>query len=496
MISSPRQPSSFRSSNTWLALLIAGMAALAVTNRSFWIDEYFVAELIKETTLGRLWERIKHYPEVQMPLYMSYIWAQTRVFGTSEWLMRAAGIPWFVAGAIVFLIGMRRVIGTALVPALVVSSSAFAWYYLNEARVYSLQMGMALALAGSGAALIQSLSANQPVRGWMSVFLASLWLLCATSVLGAMWGFFLFAGFAFIVPRSHWWPLLRMAPFGLTVCALGLAALAGYYAWTTTLQPKPTPGETTVQTALFACYEIIGASGLGPGRIDLRANGIGALKPFAIPLTLFLATGALVLWQGLREFHKRCGWRRTGLFLGMMALPFIVLCTLGVFTHMRVLGRHATPLLPLVLVLFAFGIVRLTRSNGAPGRIIASLFLFLSLVSCLSVRFASRHEKDDYRSAAHVAKVAVAEGKKVWWNANDMGADYYQVPVQKDFFQPGLIKLILNRSEDDLRSLPEPDIVIASKPDLFDRQGGLDAYLRRRGFRPTAHLPAFTIWSR
>jgi hypothetical protein len=44
------------------------------------------------------------------------------------------------------------------------------------------------------------------------------------------------------------------------------------------------------------------------------------------------------------------------------------------------------------------------------------------------------------------------------------------------------------------RDLPKPDLVLTSKPDLFDRNGALADYLNRAGFRPTASVAAFTAW--
>jgi hypothetical protein len=485
------QPASFRRDGAWIALLITGAAILAVTNRSFWIDECFVAELVKQPTLMDCWRTMKHFPEVQMPFYMSYLWAYAHVFGTGEWIMRAAGLPWFVAGAIVFSISLGRVIASAFVPALLISSSAFAWYYLNEARVYSIQLGFALALVGAGADVIRTLSTSNPSKSSWRLFLVTLFLLCGTSALAAVWGFFLFGGFLSLVPRTDWIRLWRLAPRSLIMSGVALGALAAYYGWTLTLHPDPTRvGTTTLQTLVFVFYELCGAAGLGPARNDLRAAGVGALKPFLAPLLLFGFLTSVICWNGLRELSSRFGAKRLLVVTLMSSMPFLLICALGLLTRFRVLGRHATPMLPLLLLVMTFGLVHLLRQRRFLSGSAAGGFLLLSLISCFCIRFSSRHEKDDYRSAAAIAREATLAGKHVWWNAEVTGAAYYQLKGRDG------VTILGNPSIAELRNRPEPDLVVVSKPDIYDTAGGVAEYIRAQHYRVSARLPAFVIWAK
>ena len=210
----------------WTLALITGAALPAATGRSFWIDECTTAEFAKIPALADCWHAMRHYPEVQLPLYMLYMRGWVQLFGAGEWVLRVAGLPWFIAGAVIFSVGVGRRLGTVLLPALLVSWSAFASYYLNEARVYSLQLGVALALVGSGAMVLSSLSTGTMRRHWWRCFLASLFLLCGTSPLGAVWGFFFFATILLLLPRRHWADLWRLTPISTGICAAGLAALA------------------------------------------------------------------------------------------------------------------------------------------------------------------------------------------------------------------------------------------------------------------------------
>jgi len=476
-------------------LVIVGAAFIAVTNHSFWIDECITANFASAPTLASFWGRLKrlHFPEIQVPLYMLYVWGWEKLFGTGEWVLRVAGLPWFVGGATIFSVCLGRVVGSALLPALIVAWSAFAWYYLNEARLYSTQLGIALAFIGSATEVIRTGIKAAPSRKWSRLFLLSLFLLCASSVLGALWGFFFFAAFLLLTPRSLWSALWRIVPWSGAVCGLGLALLAGYYAWTMTMQIKATAvGTTTPQTIVFLFYELLGAAGLGPGRNDLRDAGASALRQFALPLMVFTPMLALVLWRGFEELCSRYTLRSVALVSIAIATPFCLLCIIGVLTHFRLLGRHVTPLLALFFVVMIFGIIRLTNSRGYLGKLIAASFLILNLYSCLSVRFAVRHEKDDYKGAAIFAKAAVAAGESVWWNAEPSGADYYKVRGAN----PAAVEVVIitNPLAESLRALPEPGVAVVSKPDVYDHFGGVAAYLHEHDYEVVARLTSFVIW--
>ena len=94
-----------------------------------------MAEFAKKPTIAECWRTMLRVPEVQQPLYMLYMWSYTHVFGSGEWALRVAGLPWFVAGACVFVWAIGRSLGSTLAPVLVIATNAFLWYYANEARV-------------------------------------------------------------------------------------------------------------------------------------------------------------------------------------------------------------------------------------------------------------------------------------------------------------------------------------------------------------------------
>lgn len=179
----------------------------------------------------------------------------------------------------------------------------------------------------------------------------------------------------------------------------------------------------------------------------------------------------------------------------LIALPVVFILTAGIFLQFRVMGRHLAPLAVVVCLLLGLGLAALWRRGGLFRRSTVGLFLTLSLVSCLFLRFAERHKRDDYRAAAMLAKSALNSGEVVWWSADPYGASYYGVDARPASPDGAGVVLVRNISDRALVELSQPGLVIASKPDLYDNSGVIVAFLSREGYVQETQLPAFEIWT-
>ena len=108
------------------------------------------------------------------------------------------------------------------------------------------------------------------------------------------------------------------------------------------------------------------------------------------------------------------------------------------------------------------------------------------LASALEIRFAPRHRRDDYRAAAALAQQAADHGDKVWWLADLSTGVYYHLPLDQ-----GQITTSPPLGEHG----HGPDLVILSKPDIYDSSGEVRAYLARHEFKVMKELPAFQIYA-
>ena len=170
-----------------------------------------------------------------------------------------------------------------------------------------------------------------------------------------------------------------------------------------------------------------------------------------------------------------------------VAVPFVFVLAAGVFAHMRLLGRHLTPLLPFLLALMAVGLAKLLEEPELWKKTIALATLAVFLFSAVEIRLAPRFRRDDYRSAAAIALEAIHAGQHVWWLADVSTGRYYHVP----FDSPQLTV-----ATDLPGPNPPPDVVIFSKPDIYDSSGFVRPYLAGNGFTVQRVLPAFEILKR
>ena len=450
-------------------------------------------------TLRAWWRELMTEPsaELQLPLYMLYVWGWAKLLGASEWSLHAANVPWFVGGAAAFILAFPPGDRRRLIAACVVGFSPFAWYYLDEARPYSMQLGGTLLVMAALARLSPGSHTAERRDGLqVGLLLIGLVVMAGSSLLGMAWAAAGLAVLAVLVPRERLVMLVKHFWF-LWLVAGGLLALLGcYYFWTLTLGARASVMATTSWgSVLFAGYELLGCSGLGPGRLEMRSAGPAALHPYWAWLAPYVVAATILIGAALREGRR---FRDPKYLIAALccSVPPAVILGMGRLWHVRILGRHLAPLAAVVWFLFVCGLWVLWSRRSVWTRGVALVFCALSLVSCLSLRFSLRHEKDNYRAAAAAARAALGQGQIVWWNAAAQGARYYGLPLTEQPGSTGAALLVHPATREELEGWPAPGTVITSKPDLYDGQGVLAAYLRERRFKPIGAFPAFVIWER
>jgi hypothetical protein len=236
--------------------------------------------------------------------------------------------------------------------------------------------------------------------------------------------------------------------------------------------------EDNILTLLFSFYADLGLLGVGPGMLDMRANGVGALVPFATIIAFSAIMFGLAAIGGLFEIRAIVGVRTLGLLIICILLPALFIFVLGLVVHWRALPRHFIPLISIFSLLYAFGLAWWWHRRFV-GVAVTLISIILIGYSALSVRYAPRHAKDDYKHAAELAETELARGGRVWWIAEIRGALYYRVPVKTASF---------------LSTQPPPTLVLLSKPDTYDRQHVVRNYLLANKYRLFESFPAFTAW--
>ena len=480
----------------WPVALAFAVGLAAINSQSFWIDETVTATVASQATISGWWGTLHSQvnSDIQMPGYMIYIWAWAKLFGCSEWWLRAGNLPWLALG---FLALPRRQIYYLLL----LSVSPFLWYYANEARPYAMEIGATLMLLGSLWRWLELPDGNPDGR--RETFLAGeycfgLAALSASGMLGMIWAAALLSA---TLAALGWQRTLALARRGwslLVATGLALGFLGLFYLWTVIHGYVTTPGNTGIRNLIYILYEQLGLAGLGPGRVDIHGAGLRAFGPFLAPLVLQALVIAAVFVTGFHVILRKTArhiWLGSALALGVTVT---ILLAAGTARHVSLLGRHFAPLFPCLLLPLAAGLKELNERAGWR-RILAAAFLLLCLASALSLRLCARHAKDDYRTAAGIAIQANARGARVWWCANRAAGDYYGVPLSligSSDAAPGQVWLAANPQAVWLTNKPPPDLVLLSKPELHDQKGLVGAFLQANHYQETRALPALTVWQR
>jgi hypothetical protein len=364
-----------------------------------------------------------------------------------------------------------------------------------------MQIGASLLIFAALERLSEEPGAISPAREriWVAWLACGVVLLSGSSLLGMVWAGAALCAALVAFPRAKSARLIRSHRFLLLVSAPFLMGLATHYLWTLLSGTRPYSGASTdLRNLLFIGYELLGFSGLGPGRTDIRTGGVGVFRPYLVPLAVYGGLLVAVLWAGAKSILSTVP--RKTLIQGTAVLggTALFLLALGYVQNFRVLGRHFAPLFVVVLWSFWAGFSALWEKRFPLTRALAVGFCVASLIACVSLRFASRHAKDGYREAAAEARRALAKGEVVWWNADMNAARFYCVPLRALDGAPvsGAAWFIQNCTRESVDRAPAPQLIVSSKADLYDLTGSIAAYISRGGFRTKARLPAFTLWGK
>jgi hypothetical protein len=343
-------------------------------------------------------------------------------------------------------------------------------------------------------------------------FAAGILILCGSSLVGVISSFFF--GLAFLIlwiQQEKLGAIFVRRDLWVVAIVTGalLTGLATYYAWTLSVGARASSvGETNLLTFGFIFYEMLGFAGLGPGRNDLRENAIAALKPYLPALLIYGLILTLFIFSFLFTFFKNPplaikSLKHSGrpMLLIVAAAVAAGLCVflMGILKDFRVIGRHLMPIFPFVLLGFSCAAAYMWNSRKAVLKSSVLLVLIASAVSALSIRFSPRHAKDDYRSAAAVALETLGKEGTVWWAADEAGGKYYNVRLISTDEIPagersGIVVSRLNFKR--LSSLPSPDLVIISKPDIYDPRHEIRNFCIRNGLSSIGNPKAFSLYGK
>ncbi|MDZ4787940.1 MAG: hypothetical protein SH807_03290 [Blastochloris sp.] len=484
----------------FIAFALALIAAFtAITNQSFWIDEANSAVKATQPTLQDFGQVMKSdaNSDLQMPLYMVALWGWEKWVGSSEWNLRSLNLPFFVLSLLAWMALPK--IHQRLIPWLWLSSasSAFLWFYLDEARPYVLQYLGSVCLVVS---VLRFKEGINTLNSWI-LFYTSCFIVCGSSLLGVP-----FAGCSillviWLVGNRKAAPFHKDFPW-IAITSLFLLVMVGltfYFAWTFLQGARAsTVGQTDVKNLFFAFYELTGLSGLGPGRMLIRDLGVRAFidwLPLLAPTILCLG---LVLYSALKKYRIQGIFIKQDLALLVISIviPTLFIFLLGWKAEFRVLGRHLTPLLPWLLLGFSWVVWTQWHIGKQYARILVVVIFAMLSLSCLGIRFNPAHAKDDYRGASEVAYENLVKGGVIWWAADRAAAHFYQLPVNRLGRSLNQNLVVLHNPEKSfLENSLIPAVIILGRTDVYDPSGQIGDYIKKNQYKVKKKLSGFSIYS-
>lgn len=490
-----------------LLFLIAALALVPLmpSGDSIWVDEAQTWRYARHDSLAEVWAefRTEKFSEAQMPLGMAAAWSWAQLLGTSEWALRAPNMVYAVGAILCFyLIGRRERI--PLMP-LFLAVQPFLWFYVNEARPYALQVfgGSLLLLA-----LYEVYRGHLSSAKWSILWTIGALIASASSMLGAIPTLAVTVAMGAELLRRRLLPhaaqLLALAAGTIPLLGLGVYYLStlmggagGAKIWSVGLQ-----------NAIFSAIEFLGFAGLLPARHELRSiaraglthpDELLALWPFAISASVLLVLLFAIGLYWILNWRKAPRWVSACLFVAIASAGLLLAASLVV--GFPFWGRHLAAAFPVFVGATCWAVWRIWRGTSSLFRFASAALVVVLLSSSFMLRFSDLHARDDYRSATKSALEALSRNHSVWWAADKSAARYYgahflgEPNTSEPINQQDGLHYTANLQLFDIHAFPNPDIIIISKRDIYDRAGALQEWLRIHKFREVARRSGFEFYA-
>lgn len=485
------------------------MAVFAVDMQSLWLDEFGTWKLCSLINFDSWLPTFLHWhnSDTQIPLYHFYMFLWARIVPLTEYGLRIANLPWFIGGLYAILSALPNNRRFLVIVTLVFGLHPMMWYYMNEARPYMVIFcGAALASSWFLYIMRNDTYATQQKDNQIWRLAIGLFILMTTSLLGIIWSvtFFIMA-IIFFLQRidilKHW---TRKDSLLLGVLCILLIPVFIHYGLTVINGVGATAlHENTLMSFGFGFYELLGLVGLGPGRAELRDIGISAIGQswFVLSIATVFFIGLLLIGLiGARRVNAR--FLKWAVF--SFVLPIVILYILGDIKHWRVVGRHLYPLIIPITLLYAFGFEVLFEKYKNSRTTARSFYLAFGIVvtccfiySTFMISTSLKHKRENYLVAAEVASNKIKSGESVWWAAEKLGAQYYQVPFSEmavcETCNNHFVSLA-NPEKSRLLSLKKPGLIVYSRQDTYDINNTISSYIRAENYILSQRLMGFDIW--
>lgn len=385
----------------------------AWNSQSFWIDECCTALCGTQDSLSGVWAQVNEIggSDAQIAFYyfLLYIWTSI-THCDSELMYRLFNLIWVVLAAWFF-----RKEPKALILLLI---SPFFIYYANELRPYILQIA-----ASCGVTMFlyrKSMGEEQSFSKGFALF----FFLCLTSLSSVVWSLGFLLAWMVLEGKDFWSRYLVRALCYWGVPFIGLAA---YYIYTLMIGARAVTIQSNWIVNIGASfYELLGLTGIGPNRSELRLcttldSLLGNYELIVSGLCGVVILTLLIC--GIKEWSQKTN-APIVLSLVMLVVPMAVFAYAAWMMDFRFSGRHWAPLLPIVIIILSQAFI--FAKNKPRLSCLSIMMLLVWLVSDCRMRFDDTYAREDFRGAITYCKQEHEKGNTVLLLCNGAGKEYYQ----------------------------------------------------------------------
>lgn len=477
---------------------------MATSSESLWSDEGDTAYYAIQPTFSAWKSHLLSDPnaDCQFPLYMLSVWSWARVFGSGEYALRSMNALLAILAVAAFGIMGRQLRLSGLWAILLIQP--FFWFYLNEARPYMFQIAAGSLLLAGFVLITEKRPKN---AGWLLLTAGTICLYYSTLLsfvtLGALYAVLLVLVCRKQIELPHRWLAGAVA--------LGVLLLPGTWYYISTVFRGAGGARiwpVSPLNFLWVYYEISGGVGLGPPVWQLREiardliqSGVSVenLYPLFWPGALGLCIAgvfALAFLRCRKSLSASSCYFPLTIVLGTVFAAFVLL---SVSLHKAFWARHLAPVFPFYAFLLYLTLAILwkaiPRTFFSRFLVIASLVLLVASSGVLVV--SDIHAKDDNRNAARMAADTLKNGGSVWWAASWHCGAYYGLPISNSISTSERFDLLQSPVEEVLLSKGHPDLILVSRPDVYDEKRTIERFVRTHSFdRSNIPVHLFSIWKK
>lgn len=410
-------------------VVIATMIALiiGINAKSLWIDECLVYRYINFPNAKEVLKAAldANGSEKQMPLFLLFAWAWSRMFGLSEIAMRSVN----VLPAFLYTICGYKIAKLVCKQKRVWLGVMFFLFnpifiaYLNEARPYIALLAFALITIYNSFYAADFNSTKNIAAVHVFILLGiSFHLLFMFSLCIYICGILYHYKNESLKLKTHIKGFLCFLP--LYIILFGYMAFTFYYSSSSSIGNA---SGSVVASLIVSIYYILGYGGLGLSRNDLRNPSLGSLTPIMWILIAALSVVLVLLFISLIKSVTKEPLKNR-LFWLLIAGIMLVFCfsLLSIVFHYSFWERHIISLSAIFIVL----ILEVISAYNMRYETFALLLLFA--VSSMNFRFNYYYGNEDYKSVINDLN---RNDCIVMAQASDFVLDYYGKEfVQSDDF--------------------------------------------------------------